>query len=175
MAFDNIVYEWEGDDTQAFGNMTWESPEVVSNGRNRLSCGRVLFDVGDLQAFYDTVRDREEIIARNAAKLATGQLGTTGGNEGGYIFGKYPIAGDNLEVVPAEPTYGGVLALTFKLYGDGVLKFTKQLYTNAVFKLAGGYRAQKWIIRLEGNVDKVQRIDVASSVEEILRRTRGGQ
>jgi hypothetical protein len=170
MAYDNVVYEWEGDDTQPFDTMQWESPEIVTDGRIRLSAGRVLFDVGDLEAFWQTLVDREEIIRRNAAKLATGQLGTTGGSEGGYIFGNYPIAGDNLEAVPAEPTYGGSLALTFKLYADGVLKFTKQLYTNRIFKLAGGYRAQKWIIRLEGNVDKVQRVDVATSVEEILRR-----
>ena len=170
MAYDNVVYQWQGDPTQAFKNLTWESPEIVTTGRVRMSCARVLFDVGDLEFFYRTVLDREEMIARNAVKLASGQLGTTGGAEGGYIFGVYPIAGDSLEEVPAAPTYGGSLSLTFKLYGDGVLKFTKSLYTNRIFKLAGGYRAQKWIIRLEGNVDKVQRVDVATSVEEILRK-----
>ena len=169
MAYDNVVYEWEGDDTQAFDDMYWESPEVVADGRIRMSCARVLFDVGDLEAFWQTLQDREELIDRNAAKLATGQLGTTGGNEGGYIFGRYPIAGDNLEAVTAAPTYGGVLGLTFKLYVDGTLKFTKQLYTNKVFKLAGGYRGQKWIVSLTGNVEKVQRVDVATSVEEIMR------
>lgn len=174
MAYDNVVYEWEGDPTQPFGTMIWESPEVVMDGRIRLSCARVLFDTGDLQTFWDTIKAREELIARNAAKLATGLLGTTGGNEGGYIFGQYPIAGDNLETVPAAPSYGGTLSLIFKLYADGNLKFTKTLYTNKIFKLAGGYRGQKWIVRLEGNVDKVQRIDVASSVEEILRK-KGGQ
>ena len=170
MAYDNVVYKWQGDATQPLDNMYWESPEIVMDGRIRMSCARVLFDVGDLAAFWQTLVDREEIIARNAAKLATGQLGTTGGNEGGYIFGKYPIAGDNLEAVTALPTYGGTLSLVFKLYADGVLKFTKQLYTNRVFKLAGGYRGQKWIVSLEGNVDKVQRVDVASSVEEILKK-----
>ncbi len=173
MAYDNVVYEWEGDTSQAFGTMQWESPEVIADGRIRLSVARILFDVGDLQAFYDTIIAREEIIARNAAKLATGQLGTTGGNEGGYIFGQYPIAGDNLEAVPAAPSYGGTLSLVFKLYGDGSLKFTKQIYTNRIFKMSGGYRAQKWIISITGNVDKIQRVDVASSVEEILRRQGG--
>jgi hypothetical protein len=172
MAYDNYIYEWQGDDTQAYGNMVWESPEIVANGRIRMSCARVLFDVGDLEAFYQTIIDRDELIARNAAKLATGQIGTIGGSEGGYIFGQYPIAGDGLEAVPAEPTYGGDLSLTFKLYADGVLKFTKQLYNNKIFKLAGGYRGQKWIVRLEGNVAKIQRVDVATSVEEILRKGR---
>lgn len=170
MAYNNIVYEWEGDKTQPFGNMVWESPEIVSNGRIRMSVARVLFDVGDLEAFWVSLKDREEIIARNAVKLASGQLGTTGGPEGGYIFGQYPIAGDNLETVPSLPVYGGTLSLTFKLYADGVLKFTKQLYNNNIFKLAGGYRGQKWITRLEGNVSKVQRVDVASSVDEILKK-----
>jgi hypothetical protein len=170
MAYDNIVYEWEGDTTQPLGTMEWDSSEKVANGKIRLSCARILFDVGDLEAFYQTILDREELIARNAAKLASGMLGTTGGNEGGYIFGVYPIAGDSLETVPALPTYGGTLSLIFKLYADGVLKFTKTIYNNRVFKLAGGYRGQKWIVRLEGNVDKVQQVDVASSVEEILRK-----
>ena len=139
MAYDNKVYQWEGDSTQAFDTMYWESPEVVTDGRIRMSCARVLFDVGDLEAFWNTLEAREELIRRNSAKLATGLLGTTGGDEGGYIFGQYPLAGDNLEAVPALPSYGGSLSLIFRLYADGVLKFTKTLYTNKIFKLAGGY------------------------------------
>lgn len=170
MAYDNVVYQWEGDTSQPLDTMEWDSGEKVADGRVRLACARILFDVGDLEAFYQTIIDREELIERNSAKLASGLLGTTGGNEGGYIFGVYPLAGDNLETVPALPTYGGTLSLIFKLYADGILKFTKTIYNNRIFKLAGGYRGQKWIIRLEGNVDKVQRVDVASSVEEILRK-----
>lgn len=165
----NNIYKWEGDDTQPFSNFYWESREWVTPGRIRLSCARVVFDPGDLEAYYQLVLDRQEIIDRNAAKLTSGQLGTTGGAEGGYIHANYPIAGDNLEEVPAAPVYGGSLTLQFKLYGDGVLKFTKQLYTTRVFKLPGGYRALKWKIVLTGNVAKVQRCDVATSVQEIMR------
>jgi hypothetical protein len=129
----------------------------------------VLFINGDLGAFWQSLLDRQEIIDANAAKLASGQIGTTGGIEGGYIHGAYPIAGDNLDDVPAEPTYQGTLSIVFKLYADGVLKITKQLYTSRIFKLPGGYRAEKWKIVLTGNVDKVQRCDVASSVQEIMR------
>jgi len=107
MAYNNKVYKFQGDPTQAFANMYWESPEVVTDGRIRLSVARVLFNVGDLAAFWTTIEDRQDIIRRNSAKLATGQLGTVGGVEGGYIFGVYPIAGDALEAVPALPAYGG--------------------------------------------------------------------
>lgn len=165
----NNVYEWEGDLTQALGNFYWESREFVTPGRPRLSCARVVFTEGDLAAYWQGVLDREEIIDRNAQKLATGLLGTTGGAEGGYIHAAYPIAGDNLEAVPTAPVYGGILSLKFYLYADGVLKMTKQLYTSRIFKLKDGYRGQKWKIILEGNVDKVQKLDVATSVQEIMR------
>jgi hypothetical protein len=165
----NNIYEWEGDDTQALSNFYWESKEIVTPGRVRMSCARIIFVPADLEPFYQTILDREEIIDANAAKLATGQIGTTGGIEGGYIHAAYPIAGDNLDAVPAEPVYGGDLSLEFKLYGDGFLKITKTLYTSRVFKLPGGYRALKWKIVLTGNVDKVQRCDVASSVQELMR------
>jgi len=168
MATQNSVYEWEGDQTQALSNGYWESKEIVTPGRPRFSCARVLFTEGDLATYWASVVARDEIIARNAAKLASGMLGTTGGAEGGFIFGDYPLAGDNLEEVPAAPVYGGALSLTFKLYGDGVLRVTKQLYTSRIFKLKGGYRAQKWKIVLTGNVEKVQRVDVATSVQEIV-------
>lgn len=165
----NNIYEWEGDQTQALSNFYWDSREFVTPGRPRLSCGRVVFTEGDLVTYYDAVRAREDIIERNAARLASGLLGTTGGAEGGYIHGAYPIAGDNLEEVPAAPTYGGTLSLIFYLYADGVLKMTKQLYKTGIFKLPGGYRALKWKIVLEGNVAKVQKLDVASSVQELMR------
>lgn len=174
MAVTNEIYEWEGDQTQGFGDFYWESREFVTPGRIRLSCARVVFDVGDLAAFYQTLVDRQEIIDRNAAKIASGQLGTTGGIEGGYIHAQYPIAGDNLEAVPAEPTYSGDLSLQFLLYADGSLILTKQLYTTKVFKLPGGYRALKWKVVLTGNVAKIQRCDVATSVQEIMQIRQGG-
>lgn len=165
----NNVYEWEGDQTQALDNFFWESREFVTPGRPRMSCARVVFTEGDLAAFWASLVAREDIIDRNMARLSSGMLGTTGGAEGGYIHGAFPIAGDNLEEVPALPTYGGILQLKFYLYADGVLKITKDLYTSRIFKLPGGYRALKWKIVLEGNVDKVQKLDVATSVQEILR------
>lgn len=168
----NNVYQWEGDQTQALAPFYWESREFVTPGRPRLSCARVVFTEGDLATYWASVQARQEIIDRNAAKLANGWLGTTGQVEGGYIHAQYPIAGDNLETVPAAPVYGGTLSLKFLLYADGVLKVTKQLYTSRIFKLKGGYRAMKWKIVLEGNVDKVQRLDVATSVQEIMRLQR---
>lgn len=165
----NNIYEWEGDQSQALAPFWWESREFVTPGRPRLSCARVVFTEGDLATYWALVTAREDIIERNAARLASGLLGTTGGAEGGYIHGVYPIAGDNLEEVPAAPIYGGTLSLKFYLYADGVLKLTKQLYTSRIFKLPGGYRGLKWKIVLEGNVDKVQKLDVATSVQEIMR------
>ena len=80
---------------------------------------------------------------------------------------QYPIAGDNLEDVPVEPEYNGELELTFRLYTDDVLRHTKQLYTTQIFKLPGGYRGRRHYFEIEGNVERIKRIDLATSIWEL--------
>ena len=120
-----------------------------------------------MSEFWAEIEARQAIIDRNADKLATGQLGTIGGEEGGYIHAQYPIAGDNLEDVPVEPEYNGELELTFRLYTDDVLRHTKQLYTTQIFKLPGGYRGRRHYFEIEGNVERIKRIDLATSIWEL--------
>lgn len=167
MGFVNNIFEWEGDDTQAFGNYLWKSREFLYAKKIRFAACRIIFIPGDLADYWAEVEARNAIISRNADLLATGLLGTTGGQEGGYIHAQYPIAGDNLEPVPAEPTYAGELELTFRLYTDDVLRHTKQLYTTQIFKLPGGYRGRRHYFELEGNVDRIKRIDLATSIWEL--------
>jgi len=172
MGYINNIFEWEGDHTQAFGNLLWKSKEFLYPKKIRFAACRIIFLPGDLEAYWAEVEARQAIIDRNADKLATGQLGTIGGLEGGYIHAQYPIAGDNLEDVPAEPEYTGELQLTFRLYTDDVLRHTKQLYTTQIFKLPGGYRGRRHYFELEGNVERIKRIDLATSIWE-LKNDRG--
>jgi len=167
MGFINNIFEWEGDQTQAFGNLLWRSKEYLYPKKIRFAACRIIFNTGDLEAYWALVEERQAIIDRNADKLATGQLGTIGGLEGGYIHAQYPIAGDNLEDVPAEPVYAGDLELTFRLYTDDVLRHTKQLYNTQIFKLPSGYRGRRHYFELEGNVERIKRIDLATSVWEL--------
>jgi len=167
MGFANAIWQWEGDETQALGNMFWKSKEFLYPKKLRFAAARIIFITGDLDEYAQAIEDREAIIKRNLDKLATGQLGTIGGNEGGYLHALYPIAGDNLEEVPAEPVYAGELEIIFKLYTNDVLRHTKQLYTTEIFKLPGGYRGRRHYFTIEGNVERVKRIDLATSIWEL--------
>jgi hypothetical protein len=167
MGFANYIWEWEGDETQAFGEMFWKSKEFLYPKKIRFAACRIIFITGDLDEYQALLDEREAIIKRNLDKLATGAIGTIGGTEGGFIHAHYPIAGDNLEDVPAEPTYAGELSLIFKLYCNDILRHTKQLYTTEIFKLPGGYRGRRHFFTLEGNVERIKRVDLATSIWEL--------
>jgi hypothetical protein len=169
MGYANYIWQWEGDETQAFGNMFWKSKEYLYTKKLRYAAARIIFNPGDLEDYQALLDERAAIISRNLAKLSAGQIGTIGGSEGGFIFGAYPIAGDNLEEVPIEPTYAGDLGLTFRLYTDDLLRHTKQLYTTEIFKLPGGYRGRRHYFTLEGNISRIKRIDLATSIWELKR------
>ena len=167
MGFTNSIWQWEGDETQALGNMLWKSKEFLYPKKLRFAAARVIFITGDLDEYQALLDERARIIARNLEKLATAAIGTIGGTEGGYLHALYPIAGDNLEEVPAEPTYAGELGLIFRLYTNDVLRHTKTLYTTEIFKLPGGYRGRRHYFTLEGNVERIKRIDLATSIWEL--------
>ena len=165
----HYIYEWEGDSTQAYNPFIWKGADFVFPKKVRLCAGRIIFTNGDLQDYWDLVVARNELIERNRQRIAALALGLVGFDTGagGYSTGDLPIGGDALEVVPAEPVYAGDLSLTIKIYGDGDLRVTKTIYTPQPFRFDAGDAARRWSYRLDGNVSEVQRVDLATSVEEL--------
>ena len=56
--------------------------------------------------------------------------------------------------------------LRFKLYADGVLKETRNITDEQIFRLQPGYQAREWEIQLEGRTI-VESVTIATSIEEI--------
>jgi hypothetical protein len=56
--------------------------------------------------------------------------------------------------------------LTFKLYADGALKFTKTVASASVFRLPSGYRSRRYQVELSGT-SNVREVGFATSVEEL--------
>lgn len=56
--------------------------------------------------------------------------------------------------------------VTMNVYADGVLRLTKAVADNNVFKLPGGFRSQDWVIEITGT-SKVTQVNLATSVLEI--------
>lgn len=164
---DQWLWEWEGDQTQSFDQFNFTSKEFLYPKKIRFAAARVIFTTGDLDEYAALIAEREAIIRRNELRLAEGQLGVIGGIEGGYIWDQHPIGGDALEDVPLQPAYAGDLVLKFRLYTDNVLRFEKDLITTEIFKLPGGYRGRRHFFTLEGNVQRIKRFDIATSVWEL--------
>ncbi len=170
MATNNNVFEWEGDSSQALSSFTVKTRKEILKGRERIAYGRILFETGDFDAYQILVDDRNDVIARNKAKIAQGNVDGAGGAVGGgYWFGEVPIAGDNLETVPTLPTYTGDLALSLLIYMGGTLINTISIYHEKPFRLGtAGQRNITFEAKLTGNVTKVHQMDFGASVDEIM-------
>lgn len=164
MAYINEVYEWEGDNTQPYGtDYTWKSKKFLLPVKSTFGAGRVIAEFQDREDWQADIDERDAIIARNAAKISSGRLG---GMIAEDDIGPVDVNGDNLETVPTVADYSGDFNCSLKVYADETLKLTQEVYTDRVFRIAGGYRARMWELQVEGNVI-VKRIDMAGSVEEL--------
>jgi len=165
MSTSNAIMLFEGDTTQKLANAVWEK-ELWYPKKVRLAAGRVIFTQGDISPFWTAYAAYQESVSANLNKIAAFDLGAIY-PAGGYPIGSYPLAGDDLEALDAPPAYAGDLALTLKIYSDDTLRVTKTLYNNEIFKFSAGGKKRRWKLRVEGNVDLVERIDLASTVDEI--------
>lgn len=170
MATANMIYEWEGDATQALGSFTYKTREFIFPSRIRLSYARALFERGDLSDYWDLVEARNDVISRNKAKIAEGTIDGAGGRVGGgFWFAETAISSPDMETVPDAPVYAGDLTLTLKTYCDGTLSSTQTIYSYRPFRIGVNSRHTKWQFELIGNVDAVHRFDAASSIREIMQ------
>jgi hypothetical protein len=163
----NNIFEWEGDDTQPYpNNAVWESGRVLLPVRKTFNCARIIADTDTRQDYYDDVEARRLILARNSARISALFIG--GAIAEDEIGEALELNGDSLEDVPMVAAYSGDFALKVDIYGDDVLLFTKEVYSNnKPFRLGNiGIRARAWYIKITGNV-RVRRFDMADSIDEL--------
>jgi len=92
----------------------------------------------------------------------------------GWPVGGLPLAGSVIRDTGAMPTYTGMKELLLKIYADGTLISTTQIFTQLPFRLDAQLRANRWEFELEGNVENVKRIEFAPSVVELMQSQQGG-
>lgn len=166
----NLVYEWEGDSTQALDSYTYKTRRFLVPKRMRFSFARILFELGDFEAYWALVQERDDVIARNLAKIAEGSIDGAGGRVGGgFWFAEAAISSSMLETVPDLPVYAGDKTLQLKTYVSGVLESTKEIYSDRPFRLGVELRSTDWEFEIIGNADKIHQLDIATSVREIAQ------
>ena len=176
MAYINQIYEWEGDSTQPYGaNYTWKSKKFLLPVRNTFGAARVIAEYQDREDYWAMVVRYNAAIASNNALISSGRIG---GLIGENDIGALSVGGDSIQtqfettdgtlrdISSGVSDYSGDFNCSLKVYADGTLKQTRQVYADKVFRIAGGYRARVWEFQIEGNVI-VKRIDIAGSVEEL--------
>ena len=162
----NRIYEWEGDTTQPYpADFTFKTKRLLLPQRSSFNCARVVADTGNRETYYESLSARQAAIDRNNEMISAGVMG--GSISEDLIGASLSVNGDNLVDVPVVGAYSGAFNLLFKLYVDGVLKFTKDVYASGIpFRIPGGFRGRSFEIQIEGNVN-VRRVDMASAMSEL--------
>lgn len=166
-AYETYIYEWEGDDTQPFGsNFTWKSGKMLLPRRTTFSCARLIADVGDRSDYWDDLQDYYDTIRQNGLLIDAFSMGGAIGED--PVGESIPINGDELLDATAPSAYSGDFNMSVKIYADGTLKFTKDVYANGIpFRIDQGYRGRSWEVEIIGNV-RVRRFDMATSMRELM-------
>lgn len=167
----NNVYQWEGDKTQPYANnWVWRSKRVLLPYRATVGAARVIATLGDRADYYALLLARQEAIARNSARISAGMIG---GSISENLVGVLEVNGDDLEDPPTVGTYSGDFNLFFRLYVDGALRFTKDVYSERPFRCADGFRGRSFEFELEGNIT-VRRIDYGASIDDLKTLIQAG-
>jgi hypothetical protein len=144
------VYQWDAA-AQQYTTMDWWSKDYEFNKP-------VNFGAAKLEATFST---DTSAAAAAAAQVATANalltLAQIGGDVGGEELGVLEVASDALATATVSTQ-----AATFQLYADGVLKFSKTIYDNKVFRLPGGFKSDRQSFRVSGPL-KVHALLVAET------------
>ncbi len=167
MGFTTEIMQFEGDTTQALNSFTWRTRENTYDNKLRMNYGVVLFEQGDLLAFEAAVQAYNDIIIANQNTLSSNRIIYENGPHEGFDIAARALA-ENLLIDPGSlPVYAGDLTLTLNTYVDGTLKNTKTIIGEQPFRIPDTGKGRLWEFEIIGNVEKVKRMDFASSMEEI--------
>lgn len=153
-----ILSQWEGD-TSLSGSMyfSWLSKCFDMLELTNFSAGRV-------RARYD---DAAEMLSDTSALLSENEVlfaiaDSLGGDLGTEQVNKVALNGSLLNNLSDTSPPG----ITFSLYADGVLQFSRLITNSDPFRLPSGFRGRKYEIKVEGNFPVIE-VSVANSVGEL--------
>jgi len=145
MVIDNVLYEWMGD-IGTRESLDWKSKEFVVPNPVNWGAAKVDADfemseeeAAAAQAAYDA------IIAGNATLISSGTLGSS---MNGASLNRYSLNGSAMSLVPSLEFDN----LTFLLYKNQELVFSKRVSDSRVFRLPAGTKYDAYSVRIQGNV-----------------------
>jgi len=168
------VYEFDASSGLKL-NYDWWSKEFVFPKPINLAACKIDVDFSMTAAEVAAAQaSRNAVIAANAARtVASTTPGTTPsfvgnrtasarGRVNGFAVNKRAVNASGLAIVPPANWN----TLTFILYVNGQPKFTKNVTSGKAFRLLGGYKADRFSVRLQGNMT-VKRIIAGQSMDSL--------
>lgn len=165
LAMDGDIKEWDADVSSRLSGQWW-SKEFVAATPFNMGAARVeggFFGTAAEEAAYAALVDTQH--SANAAVI--GDLSYGAGSVDGSGCNAYGF--NDSEVVPDSLVGDGALrAITFELYADGELKFSKSVSSDTTFRLPAGVKYDNFSVRVLGNVpiDAVVIGETATSLAE---------
>lgn len=138
----------------------WRSKEFVLPGPVNLAAGKIdvsftmtVDEVEAAQAAYDAAVAANAVLIGNKA---------TRGSVNSFVVNGREVNGSNIGAVP--PTEWD--ALTFILYANDKIKFSRAITDSKPFRLPSGYKSDNFSFRLQGNV-VVKRVILGQSMDSL--------
>jgi hypothetical protein len=156
-----ILYigQWDANPTQ-FRNFSYKSPRFILEKPKNFKVAQVILDTDFYNTVLEIIGDESTLGDLNAAAWVLPLEGALNAAS----LNRQDINGDTLYSLSS---LGVQSYVDFKIYVDGVLKFTKQVTDSNMFKLPRGFKDKKWELVLEGMIP-VKRVTIATSTEEIV-------
>jgi hypothetical protein len=164
------VYEWRGE-TLDYLQYRFKSKKFMLPKLVNMSVARVHLDLEEIARLAALIGDNDDIILANDTILTNGGVQRnnpptteyTFGGIGDFPWNTYEFNGDPLTSLAAV---AASLEVTFNLYADSELIFSKNVSTNKAFKLPKGYKSKRYEVELIGQVP-VRSVDMATTMKEL--------
>jgi hypothetical protein len=163
------IARWDTDDTR-YRNYNFKSKNYIMEKPVNFKVCQVIIDSDFYNDLLQRIEDDAALETLNAAewaKLAAGNNWGAGDLEGPLNAIEMNVQEINGDTLYSVADSGAQSYIDFRLYADGVLKFSKQVSTSNMFKLPRGFREKKWHFELSGQIP-VKRVTIATSTEEIV-------
>jgi len=159
------ISQWDAD-TSAYRNFGYKSPRFILEKPKNFKVAQIIIDSDFYEDVLTTISDDATLVTLNNTAWTANTWGLEDllGPINGSMIGEQDIHGDNLYSLSS---LGVQNYIEFKIYADGVLKFTKQITDSNMFKLPRGFKDKKWEIEISGMIP-VKRVTLATSTEEIV-------
>jgi hypothetical protein len=157
------IAKWDKDET-SYRNFTFRTKRYVMEYPVNFKVAQIIMDL-DWYADVLTAAGGD-LETLNATTWATTDWGyALGGPMNDFMANDQDMNGDDLFNIAS---LGLQAYIEFKVYVNGILKWTKQVTSNDMFKLPRGFKDKKWEFEMVGMIP-VKRLTIATSTEEIAR------